>query len=42
MNLWKDIPTGPSAPQVVTAVIEIPRGSRKNMHVIKLDKPSLG
>ncbi len=28
MNLWKDIPPGPSAPEVVYAVIEIPRGSR--------------
>ena len=28
MNLWKDIPTGPSVPQVVYAVIEIPKGSR--------------
>ncbi|NYB52483.1 MAG: inorganic diphosphatase [Methanobacteriaceae archaeon] len=28
MNLWKDIKTGPSAPEVVYAVIEIPKGSR--------------
>ena len=28
MNLWKDIPTGPSAPEVVYAVVEIPKGSR--------------
>jgi inorganic pyrophosphatase len=28
MNLWKDIPTGPSAPEVVNAVVEIPKGSR--------------
>lgn len=28
MNLWKEIPTGPSAPEVVYAVIEIPKGSR--------------
>ncbi|AEG18770.1 inorganic diphosphatase [Methanobacterium paludis] len=27
MNLWKDIPTGPSA-EVVYAVVEIPKGSR--------------
>jgi inorganic pyrophosphatase len=28
MNLWKDISTGPSAPEVVYAVVEIPKGSR--------------
>jgi inorganic pyrophosphatase len=28
MNLWKDIVTGTSAPEVVYAVIEIPKGSR--------------
>ena len=28
MNLWKDMPTGPSVPKVVYAVIEIPKGSR--------------
>ncbi len=28
MNLWKDIAPGPSVPEVVYAVIEIPRGSR--------------
>ncbi|MGA2675330.1 MAG: inorganic diphosphatase [Methanobacterium sp.] len=28
MNLWKDIPTGPSVPEVIYAVIEIPKGSR--------------
>lgn len=28
MNLWKDIPTGPSAPEVIYAVVEIPKGSR--------------
>ena len=28
MNLWKDIKSGPSAPEVVYAVIEIPKGSR--------------
>jgi inorganic pyrophosphatase len=44
MNLWKDIPTGPSAPQVVTAVIEIPRGSRnkyeydKDIEAFALDR----
>jgi len=28
MNLWKDISPGPSVPEVVYAVIEIPKGSR--------------
>lgn len=28
MNLWKDITPGPSVPEVVYAVIEIPKGSR--------------
>ncbi|MEG3224161.1 MAG: inorganic pyrophosphatase [Methanobacteriales archaeon Met13] len=28
MNLWKDLKCGPSAPQIVYAVIEIPKGSR--------------
>jgi inorganic pyrophosphatase len=28
MNLWKEIPSGPSAPEVVYAVVEIPKGSR--------------
>lgn len=28
MNLWKGIPTGPSTPEVVYAVVEIPKGSR--------------
>jgi inorganic pyrophosphatase len=28
MNLWKDIKPGPNAPEVVYAVIEIPKGSR--------------
>jgi len=28
MNLWKDIATGPAAPEAVYAVIEIPRGHR--------------
>lgn len=27
MNLWKDMPTGPSVPKVVYAVIEIPKAS---------------
>ena len=28
MNLWKDLKSGPSVPEVVYAVIEIPKGSR--------------
>lgn len=28
MNLWKEIPTGPSVPEIVYAVVEIPKGSR--------------
>jgi len=28
MNLWKEIPTGPSVPDVIYSVIEIPKGSR--------------
>jgi inorganic pyrophosphatase len=28
MNLWKDIATGPSAPEILNAVVEIPKGSR--------------
>jgi len=28
MNLWKDVPSGPSAPEVIYAVVEIPKGSR--------------
>lgn len=28
MNLWKEIPSGPSAPEVIYAVVEIPKGSR--------------
>ena len=28
MNLWKGIPTGPSTPEVVYAVVEISKGSR--------------
>ena len=44
MNLWKDIPTGPSAPEVVYAVVEIPKGSRnkyeyhKDMEAFALDR----
>lgn len=28
MNLWKEVSSGPSAPEVVYAVVEIPKGSR--------------
>jgi len=44
MNLWKDIPTGPSAPEVIYAVVEIPKGSRnkyeydKDMEAFALDR----
>ncbi|MDD1763296.1 MAG: inorganic diphosphatase [Methanobacteriaceae archaeon] len=44
MNLWKDLKSGPSAPQVVYAVIEIPKGSRnkyeydKDMEAFALDR----
>ena len=44
MNLWKDIPTGPSVPEVIYAVIEIPKGSRnkyeydKDMEAFALDR----
>jgi inorganic pyrophosphatase len=44
MNLWKDIPTGPDIPEVVYAVIEIPKGSRnkyeydKDMEAFALDR----
>ena len=34
---WKDIPPGPHPPDVITAVIEIPRGSRNKY---ELDKDS--
>jgi inorganic pyrophosphatase len=44
MNLWKEIPSGPSAPEVVYAVVEIPKGSRnkyeydKDMEAFALDR----
>ena len=44
MNLWKDLESGPSAPEVVYAVIEIPQGSRnkyeydKDMEAFALDR----
>ena len=44
MNLWKDLKPGPSVPEVVYAVIEIPKGSRnkyeydKDMEAFALDR----
>lgn len=44
MNLWKDIIPGPSVPEVVYAVIEIPKGSRnkyeydKDLEAFALDR----
>lgn len=44
MNLWHDIPPGPDVPEIVHAVIEIPKGSRnkyeldKQLGTIKLDR----
>lgn len=44
MNLWKDIQTGPSEPDVLYAVIEIPKGSRnkyeynKEIEAFELDR----
>lgn len=37
MNLWRDLPPGPHPPEQVTAVIEIPQGSRNKY---ELDKPT--
>lgn len=43
-NLWRDLRTGPDAPETVYAIIEIPKGSRnkyeynKEHGVIKLDR----
>ncbi len=43
-NLWHDLDTGPDTPEVVYAIIEIPKGSRnkyeygKRLGVIKLDR----
>ena len=44
MNLWKDLEPGPSVPEVIYAVIEIPKGSRnkyeydKDMEAFALDR----
>lgn len=43
-HLWRDIPTGPDVPRVVTAVVEIPRFERnkyeldKELGVFRLDR----
>ena len=37
LNLWHDLPCGENPPEIVTAVIEIPRGSRNKY---ELDKAS--
>ena len=43
-NLWRELPTGPNAPETVYAIVEIPRGSRnkyeyhKEQGVIFLDR----
>ncbi|HUX35129.1 MAG TPA: inorganic diphosphatase [Gemmatimonadaceae bacterium] len=37
MNLWRDLPPGINPPEEVTAVIEIPQGSRNKY---ELDKPT--
>ncbi|MCP4165783.1 MAG: inorganic diphosphatase [Chloroflexi bacterium] len=43
-NLWRDLRTGPDAPDVVYAIVEIPKGSRnkyeynKEHGVLKLDR----
>ncbi len=44
MNLWHQLPPGPKAPQVIYAIVEIPKGSRnkyeyhKSAGIIKLDR----
>lgn len=44
MNPWHDLPSGPHVPQVVHALIEIPKGSRnkyefsKELGVLKVDR----
>lgn len=39
MNLWTDIDAGPDVPDIVTAVIEVPKGSR-NKYEYDKDKES--
>lgn len=36
MNPWHDFPVGPNPPEVVTAVVEIPRGSRNKYELDKV------
>ena len=44
LNLWHDLPAGQNPPEIVTAVIEIPSGSRnkyeldKATGMLKLDR----
>ncbi len=44
MNLWRELPPGPQAPEVVFCIVEIPKGSRNKYEyqedtgVIKLDR----
>jgi inorganic pyrophosphatase len=44
MNLWRELEPGPRAPEVIYAIVEIPRGSRnkyeydKSTGLIKLDR----
>ncbi len=44
MNLWREIPSHPDAPNVVYVVVEIPKGSRnkyefdKNLGAIRIDR----
>jgi len=35
INAWRDIPPGSHPPELVTAVIEIPRGSRNKYELDK-------
>jgi inorganic pyrophosphatase len=35
-NLWRDLPPGPNPPELVTAVIEIPQGSRNKYELDKM------
>lgn len=37
MNLWRDLSSGPNPPEIITAVVEIPSGSRNKY---ELDKES--
>ncbi|MBK6430654.1 MAG: inorganic diphosphatase [Anaerolineae bacterium] len=44
MNLWRELRTGPNAPEIIYTLVEIPKGSRnkyeynKEFGVIKLDR----